>query len=319
MQRLKPLDDRIPHWETKALVERRCPFCSSQGEPAYIRPDALQVISCKNCGAFFVSPSPNENALADFYNGYHQGHRRSAGLNLYLARMFLASSPFTDWRMREINSIMDLKGKVILDVGCGLGQSMSHFAKLGAIVSGIDLDPEAVDFVESKLGFEVSHSSLAELHSAGKKYDVICMKDFIEHPLDPLEALKISNHMLNPNGILLIWSPNASLCYKEHEPILFRVDLEHMQYISTRTCNYLSQLLNLEIAHLETVGYPSLRALLARKYSMRATVRSTFRKMLGFAVANRIRMALRRVVTSYSKDIRDGTYHLFCMMRKTAF
>jgi len=310
---LKKLDARLPNWDLNALTERRCPFCESKGEPRYIRPDSLQIRYCKLCATFFVSPSPSEIQLNDFYSNYYRDHSRYRAS----AREILENDPFSDVRIKEIASIVDLKDRHVLDVGFGLGLNIVSLKKLGAEVYGIDLDSDAINFAK-KLGIlNVKRCAITELNDC-TKYDLIILHDLIEHPLKPLETLKKARSLVKPNGLISIWTPNASFALEESEPILFRVDLEHMQYLTFRTCLYISKILGLEIVHLETVGFPSLKKIdklpgrLSERSDLRASLKRLIKSAPGFTFVNAIRKAL------IAPDIRRGRYHLFCIFRNMA-
>ncbi|MEY4218256.1 MAG: hypothetical protein RL686_763 [Pseudomonadota bacterium] len=57
----------------------------------------------------------------------------------------------------------DLKGKRILDAGCGTGALAVEAARLGAQVVAIDLSPTLVDLARERIPADVAH--LVEFHS----------------------------------------------------------------------------------------------------------------------------------------------------------
>jgi 2-polyprenyl-3-methyl-5-hydroxy-6-metoxy-1,4-benzoquinol methylase len=317
---LAKLDPRIPEWDFRDLVERRCPFCGGEGETWYLRPDKLTVSGCMGCGAAFVSPAPSEEQLRDFYSRYQEA-RNISGSEDYLARYLLALEPEADFRLNEYASMLDLRGKQVLDVGCGLGETMGCLRKWGAEVTGLDLDPEAIRFVREKLGLsQVQHSAITEL-SGEPGYDLIILHDLLEHPLNPMEVLEKARILLKPGGLLGIWTPNGSCASTVGEDLLYRIDLEHMQYLSFKTCAYLSQILGLEVVHLESVGYPDLQRFmnLGRRRPPRETAREKIKTLVkalpGFMRLNAVRKALTALLRP-APDIRKGSYHLFCILRK---
>ncbi len=236
--RLPSLDARVSVWDTVDLVSRNCPFCNSIGIEKITRPDGLAVKLCAVCSAYFVSPAPSEKAVNKFYEQYSRVHSRY-GLNETEAKLISSSEPLSDFRIREFASIMNLKGKRVLEIGFGSGEMLLNLKKMGAIVEGIDLDSNAVSFAKNYFGLNVSTKTLDELQ--GEKYDLIMMNDLIEHPLQPFGLLKKASQLLNDEGLIEILTPNASFAHLEKAPILFRVDLEHLQYITFKTCHYIAQ------------------------------------------------------------------------------
>lgn len=316
--RLTPLDARIPQWDHAHLQPRRCPFCLSGGEETFIRPDLLHVRYCATCGAYFISPAPTDQALTDFYSRYYADHRK-VEMQQYLhdsslLKEMLAMDPFMDIKVSEIANAMKLANAGTLDVGFGMGLTMVLLRKLGARVAGIDLDPEAVAFAQTHLGISETHQLDVLNLTPDHPYDLITFHDLIEHPLDPMALLTKARSLLTPGGLLSIWTPNGSFLMEEREPVQLRVDLEHMQYLSCRTCSVIARELGFEIIHLESLGTPRLENI-ARLSGSRAggwkkLVRHAIKNVPGFVALN----AMRKKLTA--PDSRRGRYHLFCLLKR---
>lgn len=302
------ISGKIPKWNYKKLIDRNCPFCNSGGDFLSTRPDNLNISNCHLCGSFFVSPSPNENELNDFYINYFSKYR-PVELNQYLANRMLSINPFSDIRIREITSNIIPKGKKLLDVGCGYGQSLINFQKLGADVKGLDLDSESIEFIKNKLN--IKNVENCDIKNIDGNYDIILMNDFIEHPLNPLPELMKAKELLNKNGILAIWTPNASFVFEENDPIIFNVDFEHMQYLSFRTCIYLSEILELDLIHLESLGFPGFEGFNQVKLSKIDDL-----KTKGIDVITKNKILYNFLKRMNPNHIRDGKYNLFCLYQK---
>ncbi len=316
---LEPLDRRIPDWNMHRLISRRCPFCNGGGVPRFIRPDGLRVNHCVRCDSYFVSPAPDERQLSDFYASYFSRHRKEElrrherdGL---LVREMLNAEPAADEKIAVLAGLVDLRGKEALDVGFGLGQNMLLLGKLGAEVHGIDTDPDAVAFVRDCLHIStVRRCSLNDLPST-ERYHLITLHDLVEHPLRPLEMLRRAVRHLEPGGLLSVWTPNATFAGNEVSPLQFRVDLEHMQYLSVRTASFLAAALNMHIIHLACTGTPRLQqiAFLSGEPPLAQRVRSVARRIIspipGAIVLARLRRRLQ-------PPRQPGTYHLFVIFRK---
>lgn len=103
----------------------------------------------------------------------------------------------------------NLKGKLILDVGCASGYFGKLLIKKKASVIGIDIsklvikeakrvltDAKLVDLNTGKLSFK------------SKVFDVIIASEVIEHLLAPIDILKEMNRVLKNEGELIISTPN---------------------------------------------------------------------------------------------------------------
>jgi cyclopropane fatty-acyl-phospholipid synthase-like methyltransferase len=205
---------------------------------------------------------------------------------------------------------MAMQGKRVLDVGFGRGFFLYFLKQLGAKVTGIELDDSTIHYVHEDLGIEdIIKTDMLKI-DVREKFDVILFMDLVEHVLEPFQYLNKAKMLLNPGGIIAIFTPNASFALQEQAPILFRVDLEHIQYFSNTTCNYLAKKLGLDIVHLENVGYPSLINLTEDR-SVKVKLKNVIKGFPGFE--NVYRFWKKHFCQDFS---RTGHYHLFCVFKK---
>lgn len=320
IKNLSPLDARRIHdWDIDKLYDRKCPFCNLDGTNSFIRPDRLVIKYCNNCHSFFVSPAPNECQLNDYYSKYFETHSGgSNGFTSIEAKRILSLDPWEDLRIKEISSLIDLKGADVLDVGFGRGETLVLLKKLGAYVYGVDLDQDAVHFVREYLNIKTVIRSRIEEIDNSKKYDLIVLNDFIEHPLNPMLAINTANNLLKEGGLLLMWTPNASFGLFENDPVLMRVDFEHMQYLSFNTCFYIAKEVGFDIIHIECLGYPYLigirNILTKQKSSLRRSANNIFTLITSMKIVKKLNLV--KQIIKPSQDPRCGKYHLFCIMQK---
>jgi hypothetical protein len=98
--------------------------------------------------------------------------------------------------------------------------------------------------------------------------------------------------------------------------VTFRVDLEHMQYLTPEACSMMSGVLGLQISHFETYGFPSLANIEGARQQAGGSrrVRRAARAVPGLAKAVR---KIRNWKSQWtSPDGRLGAYHLFCIYQK---
>lgn len=132
----------------------------------------------------------------------------------YYARMRdLESTSWWNAGMREIaarlldKAHLPAKG-VVLDAGCGSGQTMAWF--LGAhprwTATGVDIAPEPLRAARDAR-LSVQRASALDLPFAGSAFDLVIALDLLQHlPLDggDAKALRDFRRVLRPRGALLI-------------------------------------------------------------------------------------------------------------------
>jgi SAM-dependent methyltransferase len=103
-------------------------------------------------------------------------------------------------------------GTSLLDLGCGDGAFCAFAARRGAIVSGVDCEPdavaaalEAVPFGDFRLGM------IESLPWADDSFDVITAFNAVQYALDPDLALVEAARVLRPEGRIAVckWGPPA--------------------------------------------------------------------------------------------------------------
>jgi SAM-dependent methyltransferase len=105
----------------------------------------------------------------------------------------------------------DVRGKTILDVGCGEGQDALLLAKLGADVRGIDLSAGAIRVARQRCALnrttaEFICSPVEEL-TAGQ-YDVVWVEALLHHALHDLDhVIKSIAARVKPGGMIIMCEP----------------------------------------------------------------------------------------------------------------
>ena len=104
-----------------------------------------------------------------------------------------------------------LKGKRVLEVGTGLGHFAERLAARGAELTVVDLGPNLVENVRSRLGCEgycADALCLTEVLQPAS-FDVVVSSECIEHTPDPARAVAQMLGMLKPGGLLSLSTPNV--------------------------------------------------------------------------------------------------------------
>ncbi len=109
-------------------------------------------------------------------------------------------------RLGFIDARVGLKGKTVLDIGCGGGILAESMAALGAQVTGIDLGeaPLAVATLHLKeSGQQVEYRKIAAEDLAREQpatFDVVTCMELLEHVPDPASTVRACAHLVKPGG-----------------------------------------------------------------------------------------------------------------------
>ena len=109
-------------------------------------------------------------------------------------------------RLDWIDGLAALRGKNIVDVGCGGGILSESMAKLGAVVKGIDLAEKPLKVaqlhgLESGVKVDYEAISAEDLAArAGSQYDVVTCMEMLEHVPDPAATIAACSQLAKPGG-----------------------------------------------------------------------------------------------------------------------
>ncbi|PID49685.1 MAG: bifunctional 3-demethylubiquinol 3-O-methyltransferase/2-polyprenyl-6-hydroxyphenol methylase [Proteobacteria bacterium] len=119
-------------------------------------------------------------------------------------------------RLNYIDERAQLKGKQVLDVGCGGGILAESMARRGAHVTGIDLGETPLSVarlhtLESQLEIDyrqISAESLAE--ESPHRFDVVSCLEMLEHVPDPASVIQACATLVKPEGHVFFSSINRN-------------------------------------------------------------------------------------------------------------
>ena len=119
-------------------------------------------------------------------------------------------------RLDYIDRNVGLRGKRVLDVGCGGGILSESMAARGANVTGIDLSDKSLGVARLHLyesGQQVDYVHAAAEDFAGShpgSFDVVTCLELLEHVPDPASTVKACAGLLKPGGTAFFSTINRS-------------------------------------------------------------------------------------------------------------
>jgi 2-polyprenyl-6-hydroxyphenyl methylase/3-demethylubiquinone-9 3-methyltransferase len=109
-----------------------------------------------------------------------------------------------------------LKGKKILDVGCGGGILAESLAKEGAIVVGIDMAEASLEvaklhLLESNYDIDYKQILVEEFADSNpESFDVVCCLEMLEHVPDPKSVINACSKLVKKGGEVFLSTLNRN-------------------------------------------------------------------------------------------------------------
>lgn len=224
------------------------------------------------------------SSFEDYYNGFYKelSELDEVGNNFSKIESFLPK----------------LKGdESFLDIGCGHGGVSSELIKRGHIVSGIEINKDAIKSLKLK-GFEVYQKDISQALELNKKFDIVMILDVLEHMFNPYFLLKEAKKTTKSGGLIIVSVPlyfdildrfkilftgsvisMDNLCYGKDNYKKFRsYNYDHIRFFRPNEMIEIGQNLGLKIDKIEygATGYSGnskLLRLLVRLISNKYTVK----------------------------------------------
>jgi SAM-dependent methyltransferase len=185
--------------------------------------DLQAILRCLSCGSTlegdqasgFVCPGckrvyPNVQGIARFVDAQHY----AASFGFQWHRYQKTQLDHDELRESERHFLAktalrpeDLKGKLVLDVGCGMGRFAEVATRFGARVVGVDLSA-AAEVAAKNLAdrdFVAFQADVFALPFAPESFDIIYSIGVLHHTPDCEAAVKALDKYLKPGGLLVVW------------------------------------------------------------------------------------------------------------------
>jgi SAM-dependent methyltransferase len=126
-------------------------------------------------------------------------------------------------RLDLIRRFVEVEGRSILDVGCGLGMYVRAFRRFSQDVHGVDIDGEKVAEASRELP-NIRVAPAEKLPYPDATFDVVLSHEVIEHVTDDRQAIVEAVRVLKapdslearPGGRLVVFAPNRLYPFETH-------------------------------------------------------------------------------------------------------
>ncbi|MCC6277215.1 MAG: class I SAM-dependent methyltransferase [Oligoflexia bacterium] len=159
-------------------------------------------------GFFEIWPKPSEEDLEKYYNDKYF----AANKGQYSASYSTEEIRQKYVECEETFQIVAKNHGSLLDIGCGEGFFLDWFKKKGWNVVGADFTSDGIRHFFPSLEAHVKLGSVFQTIedevNSGRRYDLVCCNNILEHVLNPLDLLEGIKKLMAPGGICRIVVPN---------------------------------------------------------------------------------------------------------------
>ncbi len=142
--------------------------------------------------------------------------------------------------------IPEFQKKKILEVGCAEGGLLNSLQAIGMEVFGIELSRERANIAQQKdhslkiLVGDITDSELPQ--KINQKFDMIIMREVIEHVSDKKTAFENLDRLLNDNGYLFISFPPKRSPFAGHQQIgmSFLKSIPYLHILPTKLLKFMA-------------------------------------------------------------------------------
>ena len=187
---------------------RACPACGATDHRfLFYSFDAYPYVDCLSCGTWYVPIVVDDQLFERYYDACPEARR----IMEKLAEQRLDEPKADADRTRmsayfsELEPLLPVERRYLLDVGCGVGHSLDVAISRGWRASGVDSSPSIIR-AGQKRGLKIFHPD----ESLGRsEFGLISLWETLEHINDPFKLLSGLVPLLHDDGLVSITVPNV--------------------------------------------------------------------------------------------------------------
>ena len=208
----------------------------------------LEICQCSGCGLVQLSNDPVP---------YYKDVIRAAAF----------SEEMREFRRKQFDSFVErfsLKGKKVIEIGCGRGEYLSIMQQCGTEAYGLEhLEKSVMQCAKNGLRVSKGFIETADYKAAHAPFDAFFILNFLEHLPDPSSTLSGIYNNLTDDGIGLVEVPNFDMILRNKLFSEFVGD--HLFYFTKETLIKTLVLNGFEIVECKEVWYEYIISAIIRK------------------------------------------------------
>ena len=229
-------------------MPRAAQFLPDAGTLKDDKPVELEVMQCSGCGLVQLSNNPVP---------YYKEVIRAAAI----------SEEMKDFREKQFGSFVkkySLKGKKVIEIGCGCGEYLSIMQQFGVETYGLENSAESVTQCVNN-GLKVSKGFIQNSTDRleGGPFNAFFILNFLEHLPDPNSTLRGIYNNLADDSVGLVEVPNFDMVLRKK--LFSEFICDHLFYFTKETLNTTLRLNGFEIVDCSEQWYDYIISAIIKK------------------------------------------------------
>ena len=197
----------------RAEAAALCPVCAAPTrimfddlyDDRYGYPGVFLLRQCSGCGHLHIPASFTPKEMGSLYTNYYP--RGTFDIDSF--RPEEERRGFFSWLNGDRSSAFRWvpRDVQVLDVGCGVGQTLAFHRNRGCVAVGMEAD-ENVQPIARRFGLDIRQGVFDGTQFPQECFDCVTLDQVAEHALDPLALFKGITRVLKRNGTAILTTPN---------------------------------------------------------------------------------------------------------------
>ncbi|MCX6056675.1 MAG: class I SAM-dependent methyltransferase [Chloroflexi bacterium] len=213
-----------------------CPVCDSPRSSFLFEKDWFRYVQCRNCSMVYMNPRMNLAATHSFYNSNANAIYNEAKFKEVPGEIHI-DDQINHGNMEMLDQYRNHQKGVFLEIGSAKGALLSKAREMGYEIYGLELNQVNCEYARRKLGDTILNMDLSEARFEAGKFDVVYMRDVIEHIANPNSFLHEVSRITKPGGLIFLETHNIESWInrfaRERHVVIF--GFEHPNHWSPKT------------------------------------------------------------------------------------
>ncbi len=112
-----------------------------------------------------------------------------------------------------------LRGKTVIDCGCGAGEYVRSLSALGADVWGIEYSEDKIREARRHADLPAQRVAVGDIENLAfedGRFDIALVNEVLEHVPDDRQGIREVHRIVKPGGLIVVFSPNRLYPFETH-------------------------------------------------------------------------------------------------------